>query len=252
MQVKKVQAILDAELEELKKALELDADSTLMKSTSEADNEDDEDEDDEDEEDDEEDDEEGDEEDEDNEDEDEEDEEDEDDEDEDNEDEDGSKLTKGLAGKGHRAAFEVSDFLRDITDSIGYSIEGLEKSLVHMNKQNTSTATALIAVGDLVKSLSEAVDGLAKDNAELKASLESVLSTPVGRKGVVNSREVQTLSKSVGSKQPTKKSRNEIGEILFKSFEAGLIKGSEVARYEAGVSLDKLALPQSVIEEINN
>jgi hypothetical protein len=71
---------------------------------------------------------------------------------------------------------------------------------------------------------------------------------PVGRKSMVNQREVQTLQKSMDAGRPL--TRKQAGDILMKSFEAGEINGSEIARFEAGVPLERLNLPSKVKSEL--
>lgn len=153
-----------------------------------------------------------------------------------------SKLTKSLS-EDHSSAFEVSDFLQSLTDEIGFSLEALEKSMSKVEKQNSTLSKALVAMMEATKGLVEKVDALQSENEELKKSLDSVLNRPVGRRSVITHQDVTTVSRSSG--QPT----NVFNELL-KAFEAGEISGSEIARFEVGVPLERLNLPQSLREKL--
>lgn len=213
-------SFLDQELEELKKSLELDADEeeALEKSAGKADEDEDdsagaEDED-----------------------------SDNDEDDEDTKKSFNSKLTKSLA-EDHGQAFEVSDFLSSMTDELGYSMEGLEKSMSHMMKQSNALVKSMSALMQFNQELAQKVEALEAQNEDLRKSLGDVLQRPVGRKSVVNPRERHTLSKSGSGEVLTPAKAM---DILEKSFEAGEINGSEVIRFEAGVPLHNLNLPETV------
>lgn len=140
-------------------------------------------------------------------------------------------------------ALEVSDFLANLVDEVGMHMNGFEKSMQAQRKQSTTLIKAVHSMGELMKSLANELAEVRADNEELKKSLEDTLSRPVGRRSVVTSREANTLEKSMQSQaKQSIGTHAEIGEILFKAFEAGEIQGSEIARFEAGVPLDKLAL----------
>jgi len=154
-----------------------------------------------------------------------------------------TNLSKSLSAE-HGQAFEVSDFLTSLTEEIGFSLEGLEKSLMNVTKNQNTLTKALAGFGDIMNKVVGKVEELANDNMELQKSLDTILKRPAGRKSVVNQREVQTLSKSLGGDaQPTILGREKISDALFKSFEAGEIEGSVVARFEGGVPLAQLNLP---------
>jgi hypothetical protein len=183
-----------------------------------------------------------------------EDQEDEDQEDEEEDDQKGgkSKLSKSLAtDHGQKQAFEVSDFLTAISDEIGFSLEGIEKSMMGVTKQQNTLIKAISTMGEMMKSFQTEITDLRSENEELNKSLGELMNRPVGRKGVVNQREVQTLSKSLdGGKQPKRLSRTQISDELVKSFNAGEITGSVVSRFEAGVPLDQLGLPEALRNKI--
>ena len=232
-------SLLDTDLEELKKSLELDEEDDLeleeelnKSMDGDQDSDDSEDEDDAEDEDTEEDDSDEDE-----------DEDGDSDEDEEVEKSYKTELTKSLA-KEHGQAFEVSDFLTALTDEIGFGLEGLQKSLGHVTKQQNAIVKTLASMGELVKSLAGELQQVRAENAELRKSLGDVLERPVGRKSVVNQREVTTLTKSMGAGQPL--TRAQVEDVLVKSFEAGELNGSEVIRWNAGVPLEQLNLPDSV------
>lgn len=167
-----------------------------------------------------------------------------------------SGFAKSLAeDEGTAKAFEVSDFLVGLSDEVGFHFDGFEKSLMATRKQNDAISKSLLSVAELVKSLSQEVTGLKDENEDLKKSLDEVLNRPVGRRSVVNNREVQTLTKSIdgaggGTPSGKPRTRGEVVDILLKSMDAGEIGGSEIARFEGGVPLDKLGLPQSVISKL--
>lgn len=221
--------LLDADLEELAKSLEMDDqdeseyedEDEMEKSFDEGDDEEgDEDEDEE----------EGDE-----------------DEDEEEEDEETEKslrtdLSKSLSAE-HGQAFEVSDFLADLTDEIGFALSGMEKSMGNVTKNQHAIVKAINMMGDMMKSFQDEIGGLRGENAELQKSLGEVMNRPVGRKSVVNQREYQTLSKSLDGQGQAPTSRKQVEELLFKSFEAGEIPGSAITRFEAGTPLQNLGLP---------
>lgn len=154
-------------------------------------------------------------------------------------------FVKSLASNDENAqALEVSDFLFNLSEEIGYSMDGFAKSLTQTSKQQAAVTKALMTTVDLLKSLSEKVDGLQTENTELKKSLNHVLNLPLGRKGAVNQREITTLTKSIEGQGPL--TRKQAGDILMKSFEAHEIPGMTVSRFEAGVGLESLNLPDSV------
>lgn len=155
-------------------------------------------------------------------------------------------LSKSLADSGHEHAFEVSDFLADLTDEIGFTLNGFEKSMGNMTKTQHAIVKAITTMGDMMKSMASENASLHGEVGELRKSLDGVMNRPVGRKGVVNQREVQTLQKSLDGQGGAPRSRAEIGEILMKSFEAGEIPGSHISRFEAGTPLDSMDLPDTL------
>lgn len=171
----------------------------------------------------------------------------EDEEDEDVEKSVGSELRKSLADE-HGQAFEVSDFLTSLVDEVGFGMEGLQKSMTHMTKQQAVIVKSLTSLVTVVQETAQQLEEVKAENAELRKSLGEVLERPVGRKSVVNQREVQTLQKSMGAGNGSGKplTRQAVVEILTKSFESGEISGGAVTRFEGGVPLDRLNLPESV------
>jgi hypothetical protein len=159
-----------------------------------------------------------------------------------------TNLSKSLAMDEDNAnAMEVSDFLSNFVDEVGYHFDGFEKSMGSMRKQSNVIASTLVGVVELTKSLVAEVKDLRSHNENLEKSLGEALNRPVGRRGVVNNRELQTLSKSMNEgAQPQVMNRNQVMEVLEKSFEAGDLNGSVITKFEAGVPLNQLALPQSV------
>ena len=158
-------------------------------------------------------------------------------------------FSKSLAENPENAqALEVSDFLLNISEEIGYAMDGFTKSLGHVAKQQASSTKALITAIDVVKSLTEKVEGLQAENSELKKSLDGVMNLPIGRKGAVSQREITTIKKSLDGKPLL--TRPQVGAVLMKSFEAKLIPGSTVTRFEAGVGIDHLNLPDTVLAEL--
>jgi hypothetical protein len=162
-----------------------------------------------------------------------------------------SDFAKSLAAQEENAkALEVSDFLSNLVDEVGFQMDGFSKSMTYVTKQQSAITKALMSVGELIKGLSDKVESLEAENGELQKSLNGLLERPVGRKSVVSTREAVTLQKSMGSEGVKPATQAQIGAVLMKSFEAGELAGSEVARFEAGVSLDKLRLPASVKQEL--
>lgn len=162
-----------------------------------------------------------------------------------------SDFAKSLAGSvdGAQEAFEVSEFLVGIADQIGFNMDGFAKSMAHMTKQSNVIVKALTSTLEAVQGLTAKVEDLEAENSDLKKSLGELLERPVGRKSVVNGREVNTLTKGI-NKGSVALNRAKIGDILMKSFEKGDLAGSEISRFEAGVSLSQLNLPASVKEEL--
>lgn len=161
-----------------------------------------------------------------------------------------TELSKSLADE-HGQAFEVSDFLTSLTDEIGFSLEGMEKSIMGVTKTNNAILKSLSTFGSVMQQAMDKIEALEADNQELQKSLGDVLKRPVGRKGVVNQREVQTLTKSLdGQKQTKRLSKSQITDELIKSFEAGEINGSVITRFEGGVPLDRLNLPNHIKENL--
>lgn len=252
----KLASLLDADLEELQKSLEMEDDEALLNEDDELEKAIDPDQDGDDDQDDEghDDDQDDDEKDDDDQEDDGDDEGDEDDEEEDDDDQKGgkSKLSKSLAtDHGQGKAFEVSDFLTAISDEIGFSLEGIEKSMMGVTKQQGTLIKAISTMGEMMKSFESKIESLQEENEALSKSLNDIMERPVGRKGVVNQREVQTLSKSLNDgQQPKRLNKEQITDELVKSFAAGEIAGSVVSRFEAGVPLNQLKLPDHVRNRI--
>jgi hypothetical protein len=150
----------------------------------------------------------------------------------------------------NRQAFEVSSFLLNLADEIGYSMDGVEKSMKLVVGQQSVMTKALMSMGELVKGLSEELKEVKAENAELKKSFDDMLSKPIGRKSAVSTREIATISKSMGAGDAKNLTRAQAGEVLIKAFESGKISGSTVARFEAGIGLYDLGLPNEVKTEL--
>lgn len=222
-----VASFLDQELEELEKSLNDidDEDNELVKAVSSDDDEDEESTDNED-----------------NNDNNDKDEEDDDDDDGDTEKSFKSDLTKSLS-EDHGQAFEVSDFLTSLTDELGISMEGLEKSMMQVVKTNNVLTKSIKSILQTNQELAQKIESLESDNDELRKSLGDILQRPVGRKSVVSARDRQTISKSaeIENLTPAK-----VQDILMKAFETKEIQGSEIIRFESGVGLQDLNLPETV------
>lgn len=162
----------------------------------------------------------------------------------------GSNLRKSLSEE-HGQAFEVSDFLTSLADEFGFGVEGIEKSMMNMTKQNNAIIKSLATFGSVMQQAMTKIDTLEAQNEELTKSLSEVMNRPVGRKGVVNQREVQTLSKSLnnGGPAPVRLTREKISDILVKSAVAGDIPNSAVSRFEAGVPLQSLGLSSDYLQK---
>ena len=177
------------------------------------------------------------------------------DEDEDGEDDDEtnksikSDLRKSLAKDyGQAKAFEVSEFLTALTDKLGFDMAGLQKSMTNMTKQQATIIKSLSTMIEAMQDMSQRVEALETENAELRKSLDEVLERPVGRKSIVSRREATTISKSMGGGKPLTQAA--VMEILEKSFAAGEVDGREIIRFNAGVPLEQLNLPHSVREKL--
>lgn len=185
---------------------------------------------------------------------------DEDDEEEDGEDDgeqEGFAKSFGASEIGQQA-FEVSEFLRDLVDDVGASLDVVHKSLTDVTANQDKTAKALVSVLQLTKSLADRVEVLTGDNEELQKSLNAILGRPVGRRSVTSGREVQTLKKGMpagSAPSNTQLTRGQVMDELFKSLEAAeegaddnLTKsiGRQISRYESGVPLAKLDLPANL------
>lgn len=188
--------------------------------------------------------------------------EDDEDKDEDKEDEETEKSLKtdfaksfGASSEENADALDVSGFLANLVDEVGFSMDGFNKSLSHVAKQQVATVQALGTIGTLVKSLMSELTEVRADNAELQKSLGEVLQRPVGRKSVVNQREVQTITKSLGAGEGGDNkpglTRGRVLEVLNKSFDSGnMAIGKELMRFEGGTPVDKLNLPESIKQEL--
>jgi hypothetical protein len=112
------------------------------------------------------------------------DEEDEDDDDEDGDDDDDEddakkSLSKSLTeDESVRKATEVSDFLKGLTTQVASAMDSLEKSILEdrMNQADTNAklAEGILAVGELVKSLSERVEELGDTPARPRRSVGAI------------------------------------------------------------------------------
>jgi uncharacterized protein YoxC len=162
-----------------------------------------------------------------------------------------STLRKSLAESGQGQAFEVSDFLTAIADEIGFGLEGVEKSMMSVTKQNNAIVKSLATFGDVMQKAMATIEEQAEKIDGLEKSLSEVMSRPVGRKGVVNQREVQTLSKSLnnGGQAPRNLTREKVSDVLVKSAVDGDIPYSAVSRFEAGVPLQSLGLSADYLQK---
>jgi hypothetical protein len=67
----------------------------------------------------------------------------------------------------------------------------------------------------------------------LQEDLSKVLEQPVGRKSVIDAREVKTLTKSMDGDKPRQAPNPEkVMDLLLKGFEKGEIDGYEITRFE--------------------
>lgn len=146
-------------------------------------------------------------------------------------------------------ALEISQFLEDLVGNIVESVDGfgetLQKSLTDRDNVTNALAKSMLATNELIKSMHEQI-------TELKTAVDELANQPVGRKSVVNGREVQTLAKGLngGDKSVKPMNRQQIVDVLVKSFEAGEINGDVVTKFEVTGKLNPDALPESVKERL--
>ena len=139
-------------------------------------------------------------------------------------------------------AFEVSEFLEIIAEGIGEHIDGfgsrLEKSLSTQNEVIGMIAKTLTATADVIKSLGSELAEQKMLVKSLSEQVEELAQQPVGRKSVVNAREVQTLQKSFGVRDnggqapALRLTKPVVVDMLVKSFEKGEISGNVVTVFE--------------------
>jgi hypothetical protein len=138
------------------------------------------------------------------------------------------------------AALEVSDFLEALVTQLGDTVDGfsatLSKSLDTQKSFNISLAKSLGVVGQVVKGLVEENTTLKAQMTEVHDLLKSLTEAPTGRRAVVNTREIQTLRKSIGGQQDAQSGSGltpaQISDKLVEAAVAGKIDSAEVTRYE--------------------
>ncbi|WP_025684566.1 hypothetical protein [Paenibacillus maysiensis] len=118
---------------------------------------------------------------------------------------------------------------------LGAQLGGLEKSLTHLIKQQGEST-------ELIKSLTSKVDTLSSENEELRKSLHM----PQLRKSITGQRDLSTIRRPDGKEL----NKQEVKEVLEKSFETGDLAASEVVRFELGAPLQSLNLPSAVKEKL--
>lgn len=106
-------------------------------------------------------------------------------------------------------ALEVSDFLDTLVDTLTESIDGFNSELRKSLGQNDTIIKSLKTTAEVTKALAEEV----KENRDLIKSLQNSIeewaNQPIGRRSVLNKRDLKTINKSQGD--------NNKGETLTKS-----------------------------------
>lgn len=141
-------------------------------------------------------------------------------------------------------ALEVSDFLETLVGAISESIDGfsntVSKSLGKQNTVNTALAKSLQASGEIIKSMNTTLAEQDQLIKSLQESVETLANQPVGRKGITNAREYNTLAKSLGNDGQAQQrlTKSQVVDILVKSVEKGDVDPFQVTRFEVTGQLD--------------
>ena len=131
-------------------------------------------------------------------------------------------------------ALEVSEFLEILVDTIGTKIDGF-------TKQSDLLGRTLFATGKLIKSMNAKLEEQDEFIKSLQDSIDEISNQPIGRKSIINAREVTTISKSLEKNNEIKKqlTKGQIVDLLVKSVEKGEIEPLDVTRYETSGFLSK-------------
>lgn len=135
-------------------------------------------------------------------------------------------------------ALEVSDFLESLVGTLNDSLGGLQKSL---GQSMTAQRTINQSLVDTLQTMAERME--AQENL-IKSLQDTIASQPVGRKAVVNGRELQTLAKSMDAPQPQKLSKSQVIDLLVQGVEQGKIHPLEVTKFELSGKVSEQTLSQ--------
>ena len=147
-----------------------------------------------------------------------------------------SDLKKSLETT-QKEVFDVSDFLSDLTNEIGMSLDGMEKSIAQSTKKTDVLLKSIGTLLEVAKTQQANID-------DLRKSIETMAGQPVGRRSMVSQKDVQTMTKGLDADGGERKipTRREFMAKLFKGLDAGAIRGDMITRFEGGVPVEKLGL----------
>lgn len=166
--------------------------------------------------------------------------------DEDDDDEDTEKSFATMAAEGSEnieKAIEVSDFLSDLVDQVGFAIDGIRESVTaRMDAMAKSMADVSAFNNGLAKSLKASFKGMDSGLETLKKSVDGMADAPArGRKSVT------TLSKSFAGESDTDSNkaigRKEVLRALDTALEKSVdgVNPMDIVRFETTGTLSKTA-----------
>lgn len=131
-------------------------------------------------------------------------------------------------------AMEVSDFLDSLVKSIGKHLDGIDGKISKAQNFDTVMAKSFLNLGKVVGAISEKVTSMEKQ-------IETIATSPVGRKGVVSQKEIETITKG-STNEGVNITRGDVVEYLVKGVEAGELSPIEVTKYETTSQLSPTAV----------
>lgn len=136
-------------------------------------------------------------------------------------------------------ALEVSELLETLVDALTGSLNGvnntLSKSLNSQEGVNKALLQSLESSNSVIKSLTEKIDAQADMMKSMQTTMDEILSQPVGRKAVVNGRELHTVNKGTGmnkSMDSKPLTKGQIVDVLVKAVEKGDLEPMAVTKFE--------------------
>jgi hypothetical protein len=134
---------------------------------------------------------------------------------------------------------DVSDFLGDLVKSLDNALGGVRADQELLGKGIATIARAMQAQNDLIKSLQEQV--------------EEMGATPRGRRSVTKPNEVQTAPRQGGEQAPSDElQKSQVMTLLNQGFEQGNIPLHKITAFEMGYPIDAATAKAVGIDPVKN